>query len=153
LFIYNLFSFFKNKKIIKEFLKTAPFYNLNIVTAEYPPFSYFILSIYRILGISFNSKKYGNKSCVMYYTSMITSKYIFNKITRILIKIKREKNKKLELGLGTIATGVLENEPIISSLDLTRDLIFMRENGFETATIFRLGGFNEEYYKVIKPFI
>ena len=153
LFIYNFFSFFKNKKIIKEFLRTAPLFNINITTAEYPPINNFILNIYRILGVSFDPKKYNNTSCVMYYTSMIPSEYIFNKITRTLIKIKKEKNQKLELGLGTIAVGVLENEPILSPENLARDLTFMKENNFKTATIFRLGGFNEEYYKSIKPFI
>jgi len=153
LFIYNFFSFFKNKKIIKEFLKTAPLFNININTAEYPPFSHLALKIYRMLGISFDPKEYGNISCAMYYTSMISSKYIFNKITKSLAEIKKEKNKKLELGLGTIAVGVLKNEPILSPENLARDLTFMKENNFETATIFRLGGFNEEYYQVIKPFI
>lgn len=153
LFIRNLLSFVKNKRMIKQFLKESSFYNINIITAEYPPVTAFILNIYRMLGVSYDTQKYGHTSCVMYYTSMIPSNYIFNKIKKTLINIKKEKNKNLELGLGTMATGVLGNEPIISTEDLARDLLFMKDNNFTVATIFRLGGFNEEYYKVIKPFI
>lgn len=156
LFIYNFFSFFKNKKIIKNFLKTANLYNLNIITAEYPPFNYFVLGIYRMLGISYNSQKYKNSSCIMYYSSllpMVTNKYILNKITKFLSILKKDNKINFELGLGTIAIGVLENEPILLPENLTRDLIFMKKNNFKIATIFRLGGFNKEYYKAIKPFI
>lgn len=153
LFVRNFFSFFKNKKIIGKFLKGAPLHNLNIITAEYPPFGYFVLGIYRILGISFDNQKYGNTSCVMYYTSMISNKYIFKKITKTLVKIKKQKNKNLELGLGTIAIGVLGNEPILSPENLVRDISLAKDNNFKSVTIFRLGGFNEEYYKAIKSFI
>lgn len=153
LFIRNFLSFFKNKKIIGKFLKEAPLYNLNITTSEYPPFGYFVLRIYRILGISFDNQKYGNTSCVMYYTSMISNKYIFKKITKTLVKIKKQKNKNLELGLGTIAIGVLGNEPILSPENLVRDISLAKDNNFKSVTIFRLGGFNEEYYKAIKSFI
>jgi len=153
LFLRNFFPFFKNKKIIKNFLKEASFYNLNIITAEYPSFSYFISKIYRILGIFFDNQKYGNTSCVMYYTSIISNKCIFRKITNFLSLNKSGKNKNIELGLGTIATGVLRNEPILSPKNLVRDLSFAKDNNFKSVTIFRLGGFNEEYYKVIRPFI
>lgn len=155
LFIRNGFSFFKNKKIIRKFLKASSLYNLNIVTVEYPPVNYFVLGIYRMLGISYASKKYKNTSCIMYYSSLlpkITNNYIFEKITDFLPLLKKEKKLDFEIGLGTIAVGVLENEPILSPKNLARDLAFMNDNHFETVTIFRLGGLNEEYLNSIRPF-
>jgi hypothetical protein len=56
-----------------------------------------------------------------------------------------KQNPKIELGLGTIATGVLENEPILSPLNLTRDVQIAKDLGIETVTIFRLGGLTKEY--------
>jgi hypothetical protein len=153
LLVRNLFGFLKNKKILKKFIKKAPLYNINIITAEYPPVNLFFLWLYRIFGISYNPEIYGNTSCIIYYTSMFSNKYILQKITKTIIDIVTKQNPKLELGLGTIATGVMGNEPILSPKNLTRDLSFMKKNNFETATIFRLGGFDMEYYKIIKLYI
>lgn len=153
LFLKNINKFLKNKKMIGNFLKEASSYNLNIVTAEYCPFNSLFLSIYRKLGISFNPIIFKNTICYMYYTSMFPNKYIYRKMTNLLSSLKRNGNKNIELGLGTIAVGVLGNEPNLPPKDLSRDLSFMKENNFETATIFRLSGFNEEYYEAIKPFI
>jgi len=153
LFLKNISSFLKNKKIIGSFLKDAQTYNLNIVTAEYCPFNSLFLSIYRKLGISFDPEIFKNNICYMYYTSMFPNKYIYKKMTSLLSSLKKSGNKNIELGLGAIAIGVQGNEPNLPPEDLSRDLSFMKDNNFETATIFRLGGFNEEYYKAIKPFI
>lgn len=147
LYFSNIFSFFNNKKIIKDFIKNAYKKNIKIVTAEYAPFNDFFVWLYKIIGISYNPREYNNSVCIMYYTSMNKNK-TNNLIRKTILKIK-EKNKNLELGLGTIATGVLENEPILSPENLEKDLIFVKENNFEIATIFRLGGLNEQYLKVI----
>lgn len=152
LYFVNLFSFFKNKKIIKEFFKNAPNSKINIVAAEYPFFNLFMLRFFRILGISYDTKIYGHRACVMYYTSMIPNRML-KKVTNAIIKTKNKFNPNLELGLGAIDVGVWGNEPKLFPDKLAQDLSFMQKNGFETAIIFRLGGFNEEYYKVIKPFI
>lgn len=151
LYFVNIFSFFSNKQIIKNFIKNANKYNLKIVTVEYAPFNFFLAWLYKIIGISYDPEKYNNSVCLMYYTSM-NKKRTNNLIKQTILKIK-EKNKSLELGLGTIATGVFGNEPILSLENLEKDLLFMKKNNFETATIFRLGGLNEEYLKVIKAML
>lgn len=152
LYFRNLFSFFTNKKIIKQFFLEAYKYNISIVTAEYPPLHVFFLRLYRLLGISYDTAVYNHTSCVMYYTSMIPGKNIHKIITTTLVEIKKNFNSNLELGLGTIATGVLGNEPILSLENMARDLGFMKDNGFKTATIFRLGGLTQDYVKVIKNY-
>lgn len=148
LYFKNFFSFWKNKKILKKFFKEAPLHNINIVTAEYPPFLTGISFIYRLLGISFNVKKYKHTQCIMYYTSMIPNRFISELIKIGIIKT-RKFNPDLHLGLGTIATGVLGNEPILSIESLKEDINFMKINNIETGVIFRLGGLNEDYVKLL----
>lgn len=148
LYFKNFFSVYKNKKILKRFFKEAPAHNIKIVTAEYPPFFLGANLIYRLLGISFDIKKYKHTQCIMYYTSMFS-----NKIKSELIKIGVIRTKKynpdLQLGLGTIATGVLENEPILSYESLKKDMNFMKVNNIKTGVVFRLGGLNEDYVKLL----
>jgi hypothetical protein len=148
LYFKNLFSFWTNKKILKKFFKEAPAHNIKIVTAEYPPFFTGINFIYRLLGISFNVKKYKHTQCIMYYTSMFSNKIIY-KLIKIGIIRARKYNPDLQLGLGTIATGVLGNEPILSIQSLKEDINFMKINNIETGVIFRLGGLNEDYMKLL----
>ena len=148
LYFKNFFSFWKNKKILKKFFKEAPDHNIKIVTAEYPPFFSGISFIYRLLGISFDVKKYKHTQCIMYYTSMIPNKLISKLIRNGIIKA-RKLNPNLQLGLGTIATGILGNEPIISVSSLKNDIDFIKINNIETGVIFRLGGLNKEYINLL----
>lgn len=53
-------------------------------------------------------------------------------------------------GFGTIAPGILKIEPILSPQSLKRDLILAQEAGVEEVVIFRLGGLNKEYVRVIQ---
>jgi hypothetical protein len=56
------------------------------------------------------------------------------------------------VGLGTIATGVMENEPILKPDELRADLRWAERAGAEKATIFRLGGVDEAYLDVLEEF-
>lgn len=149
LYFKNFFSFRKNKKILNNFFKEAPTHNINIVTAEYPPFFVGISFIYHLLGISFDVKKYRHTQCIIYYTSMIPNKFISKLIRKGIIRSKKI-NPNLQLGLGTIATGVLGNEPILSLKSLKSDIDFMEINNIETGIIFRLGGLDENYIKLLE---
>lgn len=151
LYFKNFFSFWRNKKILKEFFKEAPIHNIKIVTAEYPPF-FIGVFIYRLLGISFNVKKYKHTQSIMYYTSMISNKFL-SKLIRNAVLRARKFNPDLQLGLGTIATGVLGDEPILSTPSLKKDIDFMKANNIETGIIFRLGGLNEDYLKILNDYI
>lgn len=152
LYFKNFFSFWKNKKILKKFFKEASAHNIKIVTSEYPPFFNGMSFIYRLLGISFDVKKYKHTHCIMYYTSMIPNKFMSNLIRTGIIKLRRI-NPNLQLGLGTIATGVLGNEPKLIPDFLKNDLDFAQKHNISAVNIFRLGGLNEEYIKKIKKFI
>lgn len=117
----NFFSFFRNKRIIKNILINADNFDLEILTAEYPAISKFVEKVWQCFGISY-SPKYGHRRGVMFYSSMIKSKYIKNKIEGF---IKKEDKGRLAVGLGTITPGILGNEKLLSPERLDRDLDFL----------------------------
>jgi hypothetical protein len=151
LYFRNLIHIHNNKKIIKNLFKNSANLNIKIVTAEYPVVNSLFLNFFKKMGVWYDTNKYPHSSCVMYYTSMIPSKFL--KMTkRAILRTKKEINPNLELGLGVIAQGILGNEPILSPEKFNEDLIFMKENGFNIATIFRLGGLDDQYYKIIEQY-
>lgn len=147
MYFKNLFSFWKNKKILKRFFIEAPMHNVNIVTAEYPSFFIGANFLYRLLGISFNINKYKHTQCIMYYTSMM-NKFVSQLARKGIIQTIKI-NPNLQLGLGTIATGILGNELILSINSLKKDIEFMKVNNIETGVIFRIGGLNEDHIKLL----
>jgi len=142
MYIKNILSFRKNKKLIKNFLEKN---KRRITTAEYP-FA-FVSRFMKFLGLNYNINY---ERSIMWYSSML-SEYINNKVKKNLTEIKDKSN--YSISLGTIATGILGNEPILSSENIERDLEFVKENGFNKVVIFRLGGLNKDYVKVLNRFI
>jgi len=68
-------------------------------------------------------------------------------------KMHGEFGSKLHVGLGTIATGILGDEPILSVSDLERDLEEMKKIGVSRVCMFRLGGMNLKYSRVLKKYV
>lgn len=149
LYLKNFFKIKKNKKILKKFFEEASLRQIKIITAEYPPYFFGFSILYKIIGISFDPKKFKHTQCIMYYSSMIKNKIKLFFIKKEIKKISN-KNPELQLGLGAIATGIFENEPRLSPSSLEKDINFMKSINVKTAIIFRLGGLDEEYLKVIK---
>lgn len=144
----RLDNFLRNKPIIKKHFRKN---GRNILTSEYPVRNKFIELMMRMLGVYFSPKKYGNKKIVMYYTSMhkkLSTHFLHN-----ITELHKMYGKNLQVGLGTIATGILGNEPILSPENLERDLKEMKKIGIEEVVIFRLGGLNKEYVKILKQFV
>ncbi len=86
----------------------------------------------------------------MWYSSMIP-KSLNKKTKKNLLKIKDK--GKYTIGLRTIAKGILHYEPILSSQALEKDLEFVKKAGFKKVCIFRAGGLNKEYMKVMEKFV
>ena len=140
--------FFTNRPHIKRFFKNyGPF----IATSEYPLKSRVTGFFLRCLGVSFSPQKYGNKKIVMYYSSMHYG--INSLLLKNIKKLHEQHGKNLMVGLGTIAHGILKWEPILYPDDLRKDLLQMKKLGIEEVVIFRLGGLNKEYVKVLKEFV
>ena len=140
--IKNLFSFIKNKELIKKFLEKN---KARIITVQYPPCK--LSKIMRLLGTDYNVKM---KKSLMFYTSIIP-KFMIKNIEGYLISLKEKED--YFISLGTIAKGIFGSEPILSPKNLEKDLKFIKKIGFEKVIIFRLGGLNKNYIKVINKFI
>ncbi len=139
LILKNIFSFFKNKRLIKEFLEK----NKNrITTAQFP---YTARPIY-ISGLNYKIK---TEKTLMNYSSMVP-KPTKNYIKKILKNIKNKKD--YSISLGVIAKGILGNEKILSTKELKKDLEFIKKIGFRKVIIFRLGGLNKQYMNIINKF-
>ncbi len=145
---FRIDHFFVNRLRIKRFLRK---YGEIMATSEYPLKSKLAEFFLIRLGVSFSPRKYGNKKIVMYYSSMHkeAGRFLLGNIKRLHDKY----GNKLSVALGTIAPGILGREPILSPQDLKRDLQLMQDIGIEEIVIFRLGGLNKEYVKVLKEFV
>ncbi len=141
LILKNLYYFFKNRGLIKEFMKKNKH---KITTAEFP--ASIISPFMKLVGLNYNIK---TEKSLMWYSSM-NSRIMNKNIRKNLLKIKDKEN--YSISLGTIATGVLGNEPILSPQKLEKDLGFVRNAGFDKVIIFRLGGLNKKYIQIINKF-
>ncbi len=149
LFFLNLFSFFKNKRLIRKLFLESRKLNLSIFTAEYPVVNEKKLEF---LGISYSIEEHPHKKIIMFYSSIIRNKFLENRFKQNIEKIHKEFGEKIQVGLGTIAKGILGNEQILSSKGLDRDLSYFNALGVKNVVIFRLGGLNNEYVKIIKKY-
>ena len=141
-------NYLRNKPRIMNFFKK---HGSKISTSEYIIRNKITDFFFRLLGVSFSPQKYGNRKIVMYYTSM--HKNIRPWFHNTLRRLQKRYGKNLHVGLGTIATGILGNEPILSPTNLKRDLEEMEEIGIEDVVIFRLGGLSKKYVDVIRQHV
>lgn len=157
LFFRNLFSYTKNKRIIREILLLGATGNVRFSTAEYPFAVGMFRWLFMLLGVSYNDKQYRHQRIVMYYSSM--AKRVLPPINmdiRCWLKqvLRREvkRNHSVAFGLGTLAVGVLGNEPILTPQELENDLAFCATCGVSRVVLFRLGGLTEDYIQIISKF-
>lgn len=148
-------NYFRNRKIILDFFKNAKKYKIKILTSEYPLESKFLRSLlFDLFLISFDTKIYNNKKIAMLYTSFLKNHPSIENFLENQIKIgKNNFGRDFIVALGTIATGINGNEPILKPEELDRDLRIVKNNGINDAVIFRLGGLNWHYLSVIKKYI
>jgi len=142
MYIKNISHFGRNKKLIKNFLEKN---KERVTTAEYLRTAYSKKA--RFLGLGYNI---GYERSLMFYTST-RNKETINLWKSKLINIKNKSH--YSISLGTIAKGILGNEPILPPRNLEKDLEFVRKAGFDKVIIFRLEGLNKDYIKVLNRFI
>jgi hypothetical protein len=138
----NFFKLGKNKKIIKRFMEKN---KERITTAQIPSSSLECLA--KIFGLSYDIDC---EKSLMFYSSMFSSQ-IRKHIIKHLKKIKEK--EEYVIGLGTIAIGILGNEPILKPEELQKDIELVKKLGFDKIVLFRLGGLNKEYLKVIEKYV
>ncbi len=145
LFITQLPYFIINKHQIRKFINH---YQGPVYLCEYPLSSAFSISITNLLGLHYNNKHV--KIMKMQYRSLhhISNQTFKNKITS---NQKKYPNRFIP-GIGTTATGIHQNEPILSPQNLKRDLQILKDLNIQETVIFRLGGLTKEHIKIMKSF-
>ena len=143
LYFKEFHNFLRNKKLISKFIKQ----HKNVYTAEYFP----VKSWMKFLGLNYNPIKYNSKMIKMFYTSMWP--FPRNFLDKKIKSYKGQFQNKFIPAFGTIATGQEGNEKILPPVDLKQDLDLAEKNNIKEVIIFRLGGLNKEYIKIIKKFI
>ena len=141
MYFKNILHLKKNKKIIKKFMEKN---KRRITTAEYP--LAFVSKLMKFIGLNYSINV---EKSLMWYSSMMP-KSLNKKIKKNLKNIKNKKD--YSVSLGTLAIGILGNEPKLSPAKLEKDLEFVKKAGFGKVIIFRLEGLNKEYMKVINKF-
>lgn len=142
LFLTQLFNACTNNHSINDFLED---YEGEVYTAEYLFELPFLSFMYK------DPRRFDSKVIKMVYSSMhdYSEDFLRGKLKGFVERY----GDRFVAGLGTIATGVLGDEPKLSPSQLDRDLRICRDVGVEEVVIFRLGGLDADYLKVIKKYI
>ena len=145
LYFTQLPFFFSNRRMIREFIASSK----NISTAEYFPSSKIMAHLFNFLGLSFQSDNH--YPIKMVYSSMHDfGEFIMRREIKLAQKLY---GGRLRIGLGTLTHGILGTEPPISSKLLDRDLSICKELGITEVILFRLGGINKSYAKILKKYV
>lgn len=148
LFARNARDFFANKRRIRRFLREA---DADVVTAEYPPVPVG-RHLFGPLGVRYTGAALDHARCPMYYTSVLPDAVVESTGEHVEALV-RDADERVIVGLGTIATGVFDDEPILPPGDLERDLQRLADAGADEVIVFRLGGLDADYLDVIESFV
>tara|TARA_Y100000034_G_scaffold32031_4_gene39168 strand:- start:17068 stop:17793 length:726 start_codon:yes stop_codon:yes gene_type:complete len=140
LYYTQFINFFRNRRLIRKFIKN----HKKVYTAEYFPIKKWL----KFLALNFDSKKYNNKVIKMLYTSM----WPFSLENHLKQGKDLFKNNYIA-GFGVIATGEGGNETCLTTKQLENDLTLAQKNKVKEIIIFRLGGLNKNYLKIISKFV
>ncbi|MBS3165574.1 hypothetical protein J4444_00480 [Candidatus Woesearchaeota archaeon] len=140
-----------NKRKIQRFLHHAPQHNIKVYTVE---LSHLSQKLLQIAGLSYSSQKFKQQRIGMYYTSFIRPllpKHLVEE--RFTHKVKGCAQEKMLLGIGLIAPGVYKIEPTYDAEALSMELKIAQANGIKEVIIFRLGGLDRKFVKVITKYL
>jgi len=146
LYAFQSLNFGLNKRLIKEFIET---YKGDIYLAEYYPEGDSKENILQRLGLHYKNSN-NIKIIKMMYHSLHPFKESF--VKKQLEHGVKEWGENYIIAYGAIAEGISGRERILSAKQLERDLNLAKQAGIEEVIIFRLGGLNKEYAKVIEQF-
>ncbi len=142
LFLTELFHFHRDKKMIHSFICNYPG---ETYLCEY----YAKSKMLELWGLHYQNKN--SKVIKMLYNSVHSLDQ--EALKKELQQGVREFGDNYIVGFGTIAVGVTGNEPILSPEQLERDLRIAQEVGVKEVVLFRLGGLNKKYVKVMEKFV
>lgn len=142
LYFTQFFNFFRNKSLIKNFIKN---HSGNVYLAEYYPNGKRKEKFLQFLGLHYEDNK--TRIIKMVYHSM----HPFDKefITNELKSGRKEFGNNYLVAYGTIAVGIGGGELTLSLSQLEEDLKIANDVGIQEVIIYRLGGLNNKYLKVL----
>ena len=143
LYLTQSFNFYRNKALIGDFIRN---YEGKLYLAEYYPQGKIPELWLSWLGLHY---VYPTTQVIkMMYHSMHYFKEEF--VRAEFQRGVQELGNRFVVGLGTIAVGVMGNEPILSLKQLQQDLQLAKNAGVKEVIIFRLGGLDVEYAATIE---
>ena len=137
LYLTQAINVLANKALIKQFIEQ---YKGKIYAAEYFPEGKWKLFTLKTLGLHYNN----TNVIKMFYSSLHSFSTNFLKV-----EFQTAKERDYLIALGTISHGIHGTEPTIKLKVLERDLKLAKKIGIKECVIFRLGGLNKKYNKVI----
>lgn len=143
LYFTQLPHFWRNKRLIQRFIHN---YRGDIYLAEYYPEGKKSERLLQFFGLHYPSKK--AKIIKMFYRSMHHFSDDF--LCKELQRGRKEYGSRFIPSFGVIAPGVMGNEPVLSPEQLEKDFQIVKEEGMKEVILFRLGGLDKEYVKVVK---
>lgn len=149
LFFSEIYRFNKNKRLISEFLANTK-HDIEVAEAGYD--TGISETIYKFLGVSFDSKKIPHKRILMLYTSFIPKQSVSDYFLKH-IKYNLRYDKDLKVALGTISKGIAKTEPILEPQKLEHDLKMAQSEKIKEVVIYTLDGLNKEYVNVLRKFV
>ena len=147
LYITQKANFFRNRKLIREFVRSHP----DVYVAEYYPTGKVKGKIMSFLGLHFNPRRHKCKVIKMVYHSMhsFDREFIIGKLR----EGRKQFRNNFLVAYGVIAKGIGGNEPMLSEEQLAEDLKIAKAVGVKEVVIFRLGGLNSSYAKSLASFV
>jgi hypothetical protein len=145
LYLTQLFNFLSNRKLINNFVKN----HKKIYVAEYFFINNRLEKLFRFLCLNFPPKN-NLFPMRMAYSSL----HDFGKtlMEDEIKKGKQEFKDNFILAYGTLATGEESSHKEISFKLLKRDLDLAKKYNVKEVVLYRLGGLNKKYIKILKQY-
>lgn len=145
LYLTQSVYFWSNQRLIQRFIGN---YQGEIYLAEYYQEGKRSEQMLTALGLHYAHPKV--KIIKMLYRSLHHFGDDF--LQKELQRGKKEYWVRFIPSFGVIALGVMGNEPVLSPKQLEQDLRIAKKAGIREVILFRLGGLNKKYVKVLKKF-
>lgn len=147
LFVSEFLNMFSNRKLINTAL-TKSYSSHPVVVAEFPR-SRMNNFLAELGGVTFPFTSYHRLD--MLYTSMMKTENKENYMKQI-IRGNLGKYKNYSVGLGLLERGEGDLSPLLTPDELERDLKIAKQERVKEIVLYRLGGLNKEYLKVLKKY-
>jgi hypothetical protein len=145
LYLTQLFNFFPNRKLINNFVKN----HKKIYIAEYFFVNNRLEHLFRFLCLNFAPKKNLFPMRMAYSSLHDFGTFLMNDEIK---KGKQEFKDNFIVAYGTLASGEDGQHREISLKLLKRDLDLAKKHNVNEVVLYRLGGLNKKYIKILKKY-